>query len=87
MKHLPKNHIELAGQVTIGPRGQVVIPSEVRHKLNLKPGDHMLALYIADSESIAFVHTSKLQDLINQSGGELTHTLGKNLKSHPIAKN
>lgn len=80
MKQLPKNHIELAGQVTIGPRGQVVIPSEVRHKLNLKPGDQMLALYIADSESIAFVHTSKLQDLINQSSGELTHSLEKNFK-------
>ncbi|MBH2007309.1 AbrB/MazE/SpoVT family DNA-binding domain-containing protein [Candidatus Saccharibacteria bacterium] len=85
MKQLPKNHIELAGQVTIGPRGQVVIPSEVRHKLNLKPGDHMLALYIADSESVAFVHRSKLQDLINQSSGELTHTLSEKIK--PSGKN
>ena len=76
MKQLPKNHIELAGRVTIGPRGQVVIPSDVREKLGLKPGDHMLALAIPDSDAVAFVHESKLQALINQAGGNLAGALG-----------
>lgn len=75
MKQLPQNHIELAGRVTIGPRGQVVIPADVREKLGLKTGDHMLALFIPDSDAVAFVHESKLQALIDQAGGSITGAL------------
>lgn len=32
------------GSVTVGERGQVVIPAEAREKLGLEPGDKMLAL-------------------------------------------
>lgn len=76
MKDIPQNHIQLAGRVRIGERGQVVIPVEVREQLGLKPGEHALALLIPDSGAIAFVHESKLQELITQAGGSLAHTLG-----------
>lgn len=75
MKNIPKNHIQLAGRVAIGARGQIVIPAEVREKLGLLPGEHALALVISDSEAVAFVHESKLQDLITKAGGSLAHAL------------
>ncbi len=75
MSNIPKNHIQLAGRVTIGARGQIVIPAEVRERLGLTPGEHALALVIPDSDAVAFVHESKLHDLIVQAGGSLADVL------------
>lgn len=76
MKKLPENHVQLAGRVTIGARGQIVIPAEVREQLGLLPGEHALALLVPDSGAVAFVHESKLQELIGQASGTLAHALG-----------
>ena len=81
MKQIPENHIQLAGRLTIGARGQIVIPAEVRERLGLFPGEHALALVIPDSDAVAFVHESKLQDLITQAGGSLAHSLGVHKKA------
>ena len=81
MKNIPKNHIQLAGRVTIGARGQIVIPAEVREKLGLLPGEHALALVIPDSDAVAFIHESKLQDLITKAGGSLAHALSAKEKA------
>lgn len=35
---------ELCGTVTVGERGQVVIPIEVRKELGVEPGDSMVAM-------------------------------------------
>lgn len=32
------------GAVTVGERGQVVIPAEARHEMGIKPGDKILIL-------------------------------------------
>lgn len=73
MKKLPKNHIELAGAVTLGPKGQVVIPMNVRKKMGIQPGDRLVALYIPDNNSVGFVAESKVQDIIDQMGEGLAH--------------
>lgn len=83
MKQLPKNHIQLAGRVRIGERGQVVIPSKVREQLGLNPGEHALALVIPDSGAVAFVPEAKLQELITQAGGSLAHALSSNFEERP----
>lgn len=75
-KTIPDNHIELAGRVRVGERGQVVIPSELRETLQIATGDYLLALHVPDSDAVAFVHESKLQDLINQAGKNLHASLG-----------
>lgn len=76
MKQIPENHIQLVGRVTIGARGQIVIPVEIRERLGLLPGEHALALLIPDSGAVAFVHEAKLQELIAKAGGSLAESLG-----------
>lgn len=66
-----KKHIELAGTVTVGPKGQVVIPVEVRDKMGLEPGDKLVALYIAHKQCIGFVAESQLQGMIDKWGDQL----------------
>lgn len=80
MKQLPENHVKLIGRVPVGPRGQVVVPVEARKQLGIKPGDYLLALAIPDSDAIAFVHESKMTELINQAGGSLATTLAPKAK-------
>lgn len=70
---LDKKHIELAGTVTLGPKGQVVIPVDVREKMNIKPGDKLIALYVPEKKAIGFVTEIAMQSLVDK--------MGKNLES------
>lgn len=71
MTHDTKKHIQLAGTVTIGPKGQVVIPADVREHMGLKPGDKMIALYLPEKQSVGFVSEARLQDMIDKMGDQL----------------
>lgn len=66
MYNMKTNHIQLAGTSTIGPKGQVVIPANVREKMGISPGDKLIALYIEDKKSIAFVTEAQVREIINQ---------------------
>ena len=48
-------HIQLMGTVTVGPKGQVVIPVEVREGMGITPGDKLIALYF-DEKKVSRVH-------------------------------
>ncbi len=80
MNKIPENHVKLIGRVPVGPRGQVVVPMEVRQQLGIKPGDYLLALSIPDSDAIAFIHESKMAELINKAGGPLAKSLSPKVK-------
>lgn len=66
-------NIKLAGTVTVGPKGQVVIPSEVRESMKIEPGDKLLALYMADKKSVVFITEEQAQEYVNQMGEQFTH--------------
>lgn len=63
-----QHHIQLVGTMTLGPKGQVVIPAEVRESMGVKPGDKMVALYIPDKKSIGFVSETHMQTIIDHMG-------------------
>ncbi|MCE5239830.1 AbrB/MazE/SpoVT family DNA-binding domain-containing protein [bacterium] len=50
------------GASTVGERGQVVIPAEVRERLGIKPGDKLLVLVHPDETGVSFVRFEKLQE-------------------------
>lgn len=66
-----EKHIELAGTVTVGPKGQVVIPADVRVKMHIAPGDKLVVLYIPDKQSVGFVPESQVQNLIDRMGARV----------------
>jgi AbrB family looped-hinge helix DNA binding protein len=51
------------GAVTIGERGQVVIPAEARKKCGMEPGDRILAFYAPWSRGITFVRVEMVHRL------------------------
>jgi len=65
-------HIQLVGTATVGPKGQVVIPACAREKMHIKPGDRLIALYVEDKQSIAFVTEPQAQSIVDQLGGHVS---------------
>lgn len=65
-------NIQLAGTVTVGPKGQVVIPSEVREAMGIEPGDKLVALYFDEKKSIAFITERQAQTYVEQMGEHFT---------------
>lgn len=64
--------IHLAGTVTVGPKGQVVIPAEVRDGMHIMPGDKLVALYFDEKKSIAFITEEQAQSYVQKMGEKFT---------------
>jgi AbrB family looped-hinge helix DNA binding protein len=63
------------GMTTIGERGQVVIPKEIRKKMNIKVGDQFL-VFCRENSIIGFIKPQKLDTIIERHIAQL-----KTLKS------
>ncbi|MFZ1812359.1 MAG: AbrB/MazE/SpoVT family DNA-binding domain-containing protein [Candidatus Saccharimonadales bacterium] len=72
-----KNHIELVGTVTLGPKGQVVIPVEARERMGVAPGDKLIALYVPDNNAIGFVSEESMRSVIERMGSHVEALKGK----------
>ena len=60
--------LQLLGTVTVGPKGQVVIPAEARAKMEVQPGDKLVAFYIGKRRTVALMPESQVQELIEKLG-------------------
>lgn len=66
-------NIHLAGTVTVGPKGQVVIPSDVREHMGIAPGDKLVALYFDEKKSVAFITEEQAQEYVVKMGERCTY--------------
>lgn len=66
-----KKSVKLVGTMTLGPKGQVVIPADVREYMGVTPGDKMVALYIPEKKAVGFVAESHMQTIIDKMGAHL----------------
>lgn len=74
--------IELAklknyGLATMGERGQIVIPKEIRNAMKIKSGDKFLAFLRGDAV-VAFIKPEKFDKLISEFASKLMNL--KNIK-------
>lgn len=68
-----KHHsMTLAGTATLGPKGQVVIPADVREKMNIKPGDKLIAIYYDHKKAVGFIPESQAQKIIDAMGAHMS---------------
>lgn len=58
---------KIYGSATVGERGQVVIPSEVRKTLNVKPGDKLIVLARPDRKMIGLIPAEDFSRFLNQA--------------------
>jgi AbrB family looped-hinge helix DNA binding protein len=49
------------GAVTVGERGQVVIPADARDRLGISPGDRLLVFSHPAGDGVAFIKLQALQ--------------------------
>ncbi len=64
-KQFKMPEIKNYGMATIGERGQIVIPKEIRDEMKIKPGDKFLVFSKANMV-IGFVKPENFDKLINE---------------------
>lgn len=52
------------GSVTVGERGQVVIPAEARQAMDIKPGDKLLVIRHPMHGSLVFAKLEQMQSFL-----------------------
>jgi len=68
MNNTPKNKVY--GSATVGGRGQIVIPADVRKFFSIKPGDKIIVF--AKSEMIGLIPVEEFSHFLDQATGALT---------------
>ncbi len=58
--------------MTVGPKGQVVIPADVRENMQIQPGDKLVALYLDEKQSVAFITEHQAQEYVTKMAEEFT---------------
>lgn len=61
MKRMNKSTMDI---VTVGERGQVVIPAAIREQTSLKPGDKLM-VFLKHGEMICMVPASSMRKLVD----------------------
>ena len=70
MKRNPKKDITCFASATIGQRGQVVIPVEIRKKLKIKNGGKFI-VFLTSSDAIVFVPVNHFGEVVSNLNKKL----------------
>lgn len=69
MEHGKK--FSLVGTATVGPKGQVVIPVEVREDLSIKAGDKLIVLRVHGKSAVVFITEDQAQVMVEHLGQQV----------------
>jgi len=78
MRNLVKG--KFFGSVTVGGRGQVVIPAGLRKSFKIKSGDKLIVLAKPDMEMFSFVPADNFNRFLNETAELLSKLKKKTLK-------
>jgi AbrB family looped-hinge helix DNA binding protein len=62
---MPNPHKKCYGSVTVGERGQVVIPAEAREELTIEAGDKLLVFQVGPS-GIIMIKAESVSDFVSE---------------------
>lgn len=79
MPHFSPDDFKFYGMTTIGERGQIVVPKEVRAAMKIRQGEKFF-VFTHDKEMIAMIKPERFNALIREMSGVLTKI--KKLKKH-----
>lgn len=65
------------GAVTIGQRGQLVIPAELRKSLNIKSGDQLMVFAKTEKKAIILMPTSDFSRFLEKAARAISRLEGK----------
>lgn len=68
MAHFSPSDFKFYGLTTLGERGQIVIPKEVRNAMKSKPGDKFF-IFSHDDEIMAMIKPDKFNAIIKEMTG------------------
>jgi AbrB family looped-hinge helix DNA binding protein len=67
---------EIFGTVTVGERGQIVIPSHLRKKLRLKKGDKLM-VFCHLNQIIGLVRSNEMYEFLNRITSRMVKKVDK----------
>jgi AbrB family looped-hinge helix DNA binding protein len=69
---------KIYGSSTVGARGQVVIPAELRVKLNIKPNEKLMVMANENRRTVTFIPLGELNKMLEQTS-EILNNLEKSV--------
>ncbi len=70
------------GAVTVGERGQLVIPAELRKTLNIKPGDQLMVFAKTDKKLISLIPSKDFSQFLERAAKLISKLESKVPKKH-----
>ncbi len=70
------------GPVTIGERGQFVIPAQLRKAFNIKPGDQLMVFAKLDKKIISFMSAKDFSKFLEKASKLISRLDSKVHKNH-----
>lgn len=70
-----RNKIKFWGTVTVGTKGQVVIPAKARDKFNIKEGEQLIMLSMHENNGIMLVKAEFLEKMIQHMQSSISEVL------------
>lgn len=69
MEH--EKRFSLIGTATVGPKGQVVIPVELRESLSIHPGDKLVVLRVHGKDAVVLLTEDQAQVMVEHLGQQV----------------